>query len=111
MKWFLRASVVAVVLISAAGAASGYDYLADIERARAARAPLYDDDHYEACMLSRAGEAKIPAALIAIKAACQHQATPTRCRNVEGYRFQQECADYCAAAGYWSRNFGECSKD
>jgi len=79
----------------------------------------YDITAHSNCVLENSKNVQqTPIQANRVSAACRHKATPKKCRNVsamppdnESKSPQEICGDGCAAAGIWSRKYGECSLD
>jgi len=95
-----------------------------LENAAALERPItrpkysYDITAHSNCVLANSKGTQTPIQSTRISTACRHKATPKKCRDVsamppdnESKSPQEICGEECAAAGMWSRKYGECSLD
>jgi hypothetical protein len=70
----------------------------------------YDEDAYSECILKNTTPSLSNYSMAKITEACRIKATPKRCRGLSEVEVGP-CANECKEAGWWSREYGDCSTD
>ena len=78
-----------------------------------------DMDWFNSCRNNAVKDARTDAAIGQLVASCKHSAVPKKCRSIgidkdsmgnEIGEARIQCVEQCAAANYYSKTIGECSK-